>query len=278
MSPTPKSLILDLLSTLPPGRAVPVGALLRAAALFGIAQNGLRVALARLRAQALVDSDARGLYRLGAAAQAVNRQVRYWRRVEQEVREWDGAWAAVHAERSGGRAVGGRRRRALRLLGFQPLSPRLHVRPDNLVGGVAALRERLTSLADDSGVLVFRLCELDRQSDGRARGLWDARLLERGYAEGIATLEASAKRLPELSREDAMVESFRLGGDVIRQIVFDPLLPPPILDVSGRSALVEAMRRYDLLGRAFWKDWAGETVELAKTPAAGSSVGMAALA
>jgi phenylacetic acid degradation operon negative regulatory protein len=263
---------------MPPGRAVPVAALLRAAALFGIAETGLRVALARLRSQGLVDSDARGLYRLGAAAQAVNRQVRSWRRVGQEVRDWDGAWAAVHAERSGGRAVGGRRMRALRLLGFQPLSPRLHVRPDNLVGGVAALRERLDSLADDTGVLVFRLSELDRESDGRARGLWDVRLLERGYAESIAALETSAKHLPELSREAAMVESFRLGGDVIRQIVLDPLLPAPILDASGRSALMEAMRHYDALGRGCWKDWAGETVELAKAPAEGSSVGMAALA
>ena len=35
-----------------------------------------------------------------------------------------------------------------------------------------------------------------------------------------------------------MVESFLLGGRVIRQLVLDPLLPEPILPVGERDALV----------------------------------------
>ena len=47
MDPSPRSLILDLLSTL--GRSsAPVRALVSAAGLFGIRENSLRVALARL--------------------------------------------------------------------------------------------------------------------------------------------------------------------------------------------------------------------------------------
>ena len=49
-----------------------------------------------------------------------------------------------------------------------------------------------------------------------------------------------------------MVESFLLGGRVIRQLVLDPLLPEPILPVGERDALAGAMRRYDRLGRACW--------------------------
>lgn len=47
-----------------------------------------------------------------------------------------------------------------------------------------------------------------------------------------------------------MVESFTLGGQVIRQIVLDPLLPPPLVPAGELSALVRAMRAYDGAGRA----------------------------
>ena len=49
-----------------------------------------------------------------------------------------------------------------------------------------------------------------------------------------------------------MGESFSLGGDVLRQIVLDPLLPEPIVPALERRRLGEAMRRYDRLGRACW--------------------------
>ena len=98
MTPSAKSLILDLLSTLPPRHPVPVGALVRAGAIFDLGENCVRVALARLRTRGLVESDERGLYRLGAAAHAVNRQVRSWRSIEDAVGPWDGSWIAVDHE------------------------------------------------------------------------------------------------------------------------------------------------------------------------------------
>ena len=144
VDPTPRSLILDLLQTL--GRAsAPVRALVAAARLFGIAENSLRVALARLRAEGLVESDARGSYRLGPATRAVSQEVRSWRHLEQKLRPWQGAWVAVHTARlARGSALERRRRaRALRLLGFRPFAAGLELRPDNRVGGVRGTRERL---------------------------------------------------------------------------------------------------------------------------------------
>lgn len=270
---TSKRLILDLLSTLPAGRAVSVGALVRAAGVLGVGENSVRVSLARLRARGLVDSPGRGLYCMGAAADAVNREVRSWRGVEEEVRAWDGRWAGVQVGGSAGRAGARPLGTALRLLGFRPLAGPLHVRPDNLSGGVAGVRARLASLDPDA--LVFGLAELDPQRDARARGLWDAAALERGYAAGVAALEASEARLPTLSPEAAMAESFRVGGEAVRQIVLDPLLPAPIVDTAKRSHLVETMRRYDRLGRHYWRRWAGEAVELEKTPSEGSGLAAA---
>jgi hypothetical protein len=49
-----------------------------------------------------------------------------------------------------------------------------------------------------------------------------------------------------------MVESFVVGGGVIREIVLDPLLPEPLVPAAERAAVIAAMREYDRLGRACW--------------------------
>jgi phenylacetic acid degradation operon negative regulatory protein len=152
------------------------------------------------------------------------------------------------------------------------------VRPNNRVGRAPAARERLASLGLGEGALVFELRGLDDENDRRARELWDPAALERGYDATCARLEASATRLPSLPQQTAMAEAFRLGGEAVRQIVLDPLLPAPIVDTGKRHALVESMRRYDVLGRHYWKGWAGEVVELEQTPGDGSGLAVVSLA
>jgi phenylacetic acid degradation operon negative regulatory protein len=250
---------------MPPRYPVPVGALVRAAVILGVGENSMRVALARLRARGLVRSDERGLYRLGSGAEPVNRHVRSWRSIEDRVGSWDGSWVGLEpAEGTASRHF----KLALRLLGFRPLTRTLQVRPDNLAGGVEAVRQRLESLGPAPAGLVFRLAELDAATDRRARGLWDTRALETGYRAIRERLRESEERLRTLSEEGAMAESFLLGGEAVRQIALDPLLPAPIVDVDARRALVVAMRRYDRIGRRCWKAWAGEAVELEQSPAA----------
>ena len=170
----------------------------------------------------------------------MQQQVRSWRRIEDRVRPWNGGWIGVHtgALRRESRATLERRRRALRFLGFRELVPGLEVRPDNLTASREALHEELVALGLPSG----RTGVLDGDdrrgsSDAAARVLWDGDALVAGYRRSRAELESSEARLPALSAREAMVESFLLGGRVIRQIVLDPLLPEPIVPAAERREL-----------------------------------------
>jgi len=252
VQPTARSFILDLLSTLRRG-AMPVRALVAAGEPFGIAGNSIRVALARLLAAGRVERDERGRYRLGAGAEAVRRHVVAWRQLAERTRPWSGGWVGVATSGlapRGSRAT--RRERALRFLGLRALEPGLAMRPDNLRGGVAAARAELLSLGLEPEAPVFELRALDPASEARARALWDVRALRAGYRRSLADLERSARRLPRLPEADARVESFLLGGRVIRELVLDPLLPEPIVPAGEREALLGAMHRFDRLGRACW--------------------------
>jgi phenylacetic acid degradation operon negative regulatory protein len=252
-SPSPRSLILDLLSTLR-GGSMPVGALVAAGGLFGIAENGVRVALSRLLTRKLVQRDERGLYRLGPRAAPLDQRVVSWRRIEERLRRWDGGWIGVQlADRRGSQGRRGEAaERALRLLGFAPLPTGLRVRPDNLRGGVDAIRGELLTLGLEPDALVFSLGDLDAEAEARARGLWDTAALRRGYARSLRELAASEARLPGLDEAASMVESFTLGGRVIRSLVRDPLLPEPLIPADERRAVGAALRRYDRAGRRSW--------------------------
>ena len=243
--------MLGLLSTLRRG-SMPVRALVEAAALFGIAAGSVRVALTRLLADGLVERDERGEYRLGASAEPVRRRVAAWRDLSSQLRAWSGAWNAVFEARAPARLAQRRSRRALELLGFRPLRRGLRLRPDNLAGGLPRLREQLAELGLAPGAVVCELRELDALSEARARALWDGEALVASYRRHAREIEASARRLRTRSAEQAMVESFRVGGAALRTLAKDPLLPEPIVPARERDALIAAMHDYDALGRASW--------------------------
>ena len=88
-------------------------------------------------------------------------------------------------------------------------------------------------------------------------------MLDRTYATHIRTLTRSLARLPSLRFEDAARESFELGGQAIRAILFDPLLPDPIVDASERQRFVATMRAYDEAGREVWMPFFRQAAEWA---------------
>ena len=253
MTPSPKSAILDLLQSLR-GRSLPVRALVEAGALLGLQENGVRVALARLVARGLVERDGPGRYRLAAGAQPISRRVGEWSSADQRAVRWDGGWVGALTQ---GRDRATRRgdARALAFLGFARLAQGLWIRPDNLRGGVAAVRDALHELGLDRSVAVLRLSELDPKTDARARRLWDGERIVAGQRQAREALQRSAARLERLSREAAMVETFLVGGRAIREIALDPCLPDAIAPEAERRALVAAMREYDRAGRGCWREF-----------------------
>jgi phenylacetic acid degradation operon negative regulatory protein len=257
MQPTARSLILDLLSTLRRG-SMPVRALVEAGALLGIEENNVRVSLARLYASRRIERDERGRYRLGPAVAAISDQLRNWRDLDTRVRPWLGDWVAVHQPRLGRGPARRRRDRALDLVGFRELETGFYLRPDNLQGGIEAIRARLIALASgDDGAepelgRVFVVRDLDPTSDLEVRSLWDAEALAREARSAIESLRASESRLHELSDAEAMVETFLVGGRVLRQLVRHPLLPAEILVPEPLADLLAAMKHYDAIGRDCW--------------------------
>ncbi len=253
MKPRARNLILDLMSAAE-GRPISVREAIFACALFGIRENNVRVALVRLAADRLLESAGRGLYRLGPLADELAGDVATWRHVEQRVRPWQGDYLVVHSGPLGrsDRAALRRRQRALSMLGFRELEPGLFVRPNNIEDGVDGVRQRLYLLGLERDASVFVATDFDAPRVERIVRLWDARALNAGYRRWRRELDAWLRRADRLEPEVAARESFRLGGRAIRDVVFDPLLPAPMVDIELRNAFVASVRQFDAAGKVIW--------------------------
>lgn len=255
----PRHLLLNLLIAADAQR-ISAREAVAACALFDIGESHARVALTRLAAAGLVEPAGRGAYRLGPAAADLAGEVAGWRGAAQRAVEWSGGWIAVHVGALGrsDRAALRARSRAFELLGLRELERGLHVRPDNLAGGVATVRARLVALGLDAAAPVFVARDFDAALERRTRALWDGAALTRRYRDGAQRLGAALPRAaaahaappapPALLRG-----AWITGNEAIHDMLFDPLLPAPLVDVDARRAFFDAVLRYDAAGRAIWQ-------------------------
>lgn len=253
MAPNPKHLILNLLMAAdgPLSSREAVGA----CALFGIRENSVRVALVRLAAAGLVEAAGRGSYRLGPQAAPLASDVSRWRTLEERTCEWDGRWLMVSTGALGrsDRPALRARERSLTMAGFRELEPTLYLRPDNLVGHAPAARARLYKLGLDPTAPVFSAHDLDPAREKAARQLWDGKALTASYQATRQKLQAWMAHADQLDTEVAARECYLLGNEAIRQLVFDPLLPEPLVNVAERRAFHEAVQAYDRAGHVIWQ-------------------------
>lgn len=254
MKPKIRHLILDLLLAAD-GAPLSVRDAINAARIFGITANNVRVALVRLAADDLIESAGRGLYRLSPAAHELADDVATWRRAEQRVRDWSGGYLSVHIGPLGrsDRVALRRRQRALDMLGFRQFESGLYLRPDNIEDSVDAVRQRLYSLGLERSAALFVADQFDAAQARRIRTLWDGAALNRSYIRLREQMEHWLQRADRLAPDVAARECFLLGGKAIRQVVFDPLLPEPMVDVSARHAFIDAVHHFDAAGRHIWQ-------------------------
>jgi phenylacetic acid degradation operon negative regulatory protein len=259
--PKAPEVILDLLMA--NGTALSSQVLCRAGAVMQLSETAVRVALTRLCEQGKLGQPARGVYAISAASRPLFRDVDAWRRKEESMVAWNGDWVAVHdtlVQRSD-KTAWRHHCLALALRGFAQFEPGLHLRPDNLEGGIVALRSGLAGLGLSPQATVFRLTGLDEVRHARAGGLWKADALIRQYAALAGALDAHT----EVLRQDGVVETLResllLGREAIGLLVRDPLLPPELMPPQARQTLMAAAARYQDAARRLWRHWIREMGE-----------------
>ena len=249
-----RTVILDLFDTGDPAD-FSVAELVRAGAALGIEAPGIRTALTRLKAEGRVRPIARGRYAIGPKAEPLKQRILRWRtRLSSRV-EWQGHWllAIAGPQERADRTAWRRTLRALELEGFAEAETNVWARPDNLVAGADAARSRLANLESVSSLLVIEAREVDKDRVERYRSLWQGEALCAAHLSLAEHLDQSAVVVESMDLPAAAAETLQLGRRAIRQITRDPLLPEALCPSDGLQSLIEAMVRYDRIGKQIWR-------------------------
>lgn len=251
--PSPKTVILDLLR-MTRRQAIAAGELVSVGKLFGFTDSAVRVALTRLVSAGKLEMEPGAGYRLSAETDPLTEYVERWRLGDGRRRQWrDGRWLMVQLPRRPDRSARARSLKTLSFMGFREARDGLWVRPDNLVQGADTLRVLYRRFGLEADALVYVAAELPEAEAYRwASTLWDLDALRARYRTVLEKLSRSRERLAALALEEAMAESFRIGGEAIHVLVKDPLLPDEIMRAPEREQLAQAMRDYDRQGRQLW--------------------------
>ncbi|MDX1695422.1 MAG: hypothetical protein R3208_16790 [Ketobacteraceae bacterium] len=250
----PKNLIVDLLR-MTPQRSVSSKALVDTAELFNFNENAIRVTLTRLVSKGVLESDARGYYRLAKKTDPISRYIEDWRLGEERRQpEWDRtSWLMCHLPKKPQRSARSRSLKALKFLGFREGMDNVWVRPANLRYDFTDIDSLLAHLELEPAASLMQSARLKEGIIRRwQHQLWNTKSLDYGYREGIRKIEASLKKLPKLSNREAMAETFIVGGEAIHILVKDPWLPDDIFATDERARLHEKMLHYDEVGREIW--------------------------
>lgn len=248
-----RHLILDLMLA-SENQSLTAREAIAACRIFDISENSVRVALVRLSADKLIESIVRGRYRLASAALDLANDVATWRHVESRLRSWQGDYLLVYSGALGrsDRTALSHRERALNLLGFRELEQGLHVRPNNIEVDISVVRKRLLTLGLENTALAFVAHSFSAEREQAIAKLWDGEALSRLYLEQAIKLDAWMANADHLSPEVAARESYLIGHEAIRHVIFDPLLPEPMVNVTARHTFFASVRRFDRKGHDIW--------------------------
>ncbi len=233
--------------------------LVRAGAAFAIGAAGMRTAITRLNAEGHIRQIERGIYAGGHASEPLQRRLRDWRNVLSRRVEWNGAWllAVVGAADRADRNLWRRTLRAFDFNGFAEAEPGLWVRPDNLVGGAQAARERLSDFGYGDRLFVASATGLDRARDEQYRGLWDANAPTLPLDRAAQELAQHGKQIAAETPAQTAAATLSYGRAAIRAIVHDPLLPDVLCSPAPLAQLIAEMDAYDHIGRQAWQAYLG---------------------
>jgi phenylacetic acid degradation operon negative regulatory protein len=223
--------------------------------LLGISDNSLRVAVARLNQDQVIQAVERGVYQLiekkfDTSFISLNKHPNM-----QIASHWDGKYILVYTGALGrvDRTALSKREKALRYYGFQELEQNVFIRPDNLKLSLNELKTAVIKFGLDPEARFFQVNAVDQETDVRA--LWDIQTLHQTYAQVNQEIEQWFDQYQQLPLAEAARTAFYLGKSALFSLRTDPLLPEEWLDVQARQQFELAVRRMEKQGQLLWQQY-----------------------
>ncbi len=249
-----RHLVLDLLYASQNSTAS-IKQMLCAADLLSISHNSLRVAVARLNQENIIQAVERGVYQLlekkfDTSFISLNKHPNM-----QMATAWNGKYVLVYTGALGrvDRTALSKREKALGYYGFQEMEQNVFIRPDNLMLSLTELKTAAIQFGLDPDARFFQVSEIDQEIDVSA--LWDVQALHQTYLEVNQDIHQWFDYSQSLPLPDAAKTAFYLGKSALFSLRADPLLPAEWIEAEARQQFERAVRKIEKQGQFLWQQY-----------------------
>ena len=249
-----RHLITDLLLA-SEGQPVSIKQMILAAKLFGLSENGIRVAVTRLSSEGVIVAVERGVYQLSEQSHEWANVMLNRRTGLRETKLWNQQYLAVLTGTLGrvDRTALKRRERALKHYGFRELEQGVFIRPDNLAASFEDILKNLKTAGLEPEAKMCQISYFDQVTAGMIKKLWATETLNKNYEKYSHIIQHWLSRVPALGLEDAARESLLLGRQTISLLMNDPLLPEPFINIEARNRFAADVQQLDQVGQQLWQ-------------------------
>jgi phenylacetic acid degradation operon negative regulatory protein len=173
---------------------------------------------------------------------------------------WGALWSLPAGEKNGRYRL----TKKLSLYRFAPLFPGCWIRPRN---AEEKMDKKLETLFADPRCRLIAFRPLRPFSKEEVAGLWDIAATGAAMREAVEGARKALSLAPGIEPEEAFVERYRIGGQMVAALFRDPLLPMEFLPADWPAVeLRKLFKRYDALmmkqSRPFWQSVLGKDDDL----------------
>jgi len=248
-----KSLLLDVLRSTD-ATAWPVKKLIDVAAMFSIKESAVRVTLSRLVSRGLIETGEHGSYWIKRSYDPVRNWIDDWKKGEQRISDWNGHWLCIYPPVKMLKKDRQKLDKAAQRLGFRVVQDRLWARPDNLTMPLEKMNELLEAMSGVCNLVYATVVTLHADDrDLSLDQLWNRSDLEQEYRQCTKHLRRCMSQQKNPLGLAALRESIVVGGQAIRLLALDPLLPECMIDKKLRVELNTATHEYNDMYHESWK-------------------------
>lgn len=233
--------------------SVPESMLIQIGEYMGLSTDSIRGTLAKLIKRNYVQVNEDNAYSILPHRSLFSQHFEQWRLSEKRRISWDKSWVICELPEVSDDQARKRSLWALNLLGFKQTFKGM-IRPNNLLGGIDALRMKLKIFGIEKSAELHTLNDLpEKVQHHLATEVWPIEELNQTYKDMYVKVETGYALIRGRVTQSVLVYALKVGYEAVTTLAIDPLLPESMQDPAPRIKLTRILKEYETLGKKYWE-------------------------
>lgn len=234
--------------------SVPEKMLLQIGEYMGLGSDAVKAALDNLIRRNYITINNDNAYSILPHRSLFSQHFEQWRLSEKRRIPWDKSWVVCELPDSTTDELARKRSLwALNLLGFKKSFKGI-IRPNNLLGGIDALRMKLKVFGIEKSADLHTLNDLPEKIQTHLETqVWPVKELNQNYEDVFLKVETGYAMIRGRVSQSVLVYALKVGYEAVTTLAIDPLLPESMQDPAPRIKLTRILKEYEVLGKKYWE-------------------------